>query len=837
MQMKLQRLWISVFFAIIIIVACLLLWKHEGKSYTNNDNIPKGDGPQHPGWFSQYMEMKANGDGVIPFDKIRQMRQQLFSHQGTRTGNLLHVAELGPSNVGGRTRALVIDIANRDHLLAGCVSGGLWRSTNRGQSWQPIDDYLPTLSITSLTQNPFLPNQFYYSTGEVRGNSAGIPGDGVFKSENSGQSFAQLPATLNDTFNNTWRIAHSLVDTHTLFVATLQRGLMRSTDGGSSFHQVFTAGSGEVSDVEVFKDSSVMVGVRANGIYWSPNGEPGTFVKRDSGLPSSLFRRIELAYCDSLPNFIYAALEDNFSENLEGMYRSTDGGISWTPTTNPIQTFNYSFPWYCLMLAVKPNDPNFVVTGGAQFGYTQNGGFTWELADYSHADYHIAVFDPWDKNDFYVGNDGGVYKYRTNSIAFTNQDLNNGYNVTQFYAGTFFPNGIGCFGGTQDNGTQATQSANPVFNHINGGDGAFTQINQQDPNVSYVSYQNGKIRRADNSQSAFPNYFGVTYELDNDNDGNIDDGAWFINPFEMNRNDGEQLYFPTRTRLWRTKVGALFWEPITKTLTGEGRPYAVGISNNLYPTVYLGGSEGMFYRIDSAHWAKPGDEKNLSGSLPAALDAHFIANITVHPQFDSVVYISFSGYSDEPRLYKVANAKSDTPQWIPINGNLPIGLPVNWVEVSPLSDSVMVAATDLGLYSTVDGGVNWVLEPGIPKVSIHNIRLRYSDGKLFVFSHGRGIWTANLPGNFNTGIKSALPESAFEVYPNPTQDFLNIKLGESFKDMVLTVELFGVDGRMMLVSDFSGSKRLDLGGLPKGIYFVRLSENKKLVGVKKIILS
>lgn len=817
------------------LLACLFV-PQIGKQTSDDLHKPKSDGPLHPGWFAQYFEMKKNDNGVIPYQQIRVLRNNLIKSGGSRSGNLLNITEIGPTNVGGRTRALIIDIADRDHLIAGAVSGGIWQSTNRGQSWSPVDDHMPTLSVTSITQNPFSPNEIYFSTGEVRGNSAGIPGDGIFKSENGGQSFVQLPATLNDTFNNTWRIAHSLVDSHTVYVATTTQGLMRSTDKGLSFHQVFTAGSGEASDIEVFKDSSVLVAFRANGIYWSPDGEPGTFVKRDSGLPAALFRRIEMAYCDSLPNFIYAAFEDYTSDYLEGMYRSVDGGISWAAVTHPEQSFNYSFPWYCMMLSVKPDDPNFVVSGGAQAGYTQNGGITWLDIDYSHADYHIAVFDPWDPADLYIGNDGGVYKYRTNSIEFSNQDLNNGYNVTQFYAGAFFPNGISCFGGTQDNGTQATQSANPVFNHINGGDGAFTQISQQNPDVSYVSYQNGKIRRADNSQNPFPTYFSVTYELDGDGNGSIDDGAWFINPFEMNRNDGEQIYFPTRTRLWRTKVGALFWEPVTNILTGEGRPYAVGISNDLYPTVYIGGSDGMFFRIDSAYDATAGDEVNLSGSLPAAIENHFIANITVHPHFDSVVFVSFSGYSDQPRIYKVAEAKSDTPQWIPINGNLPTGLPVNWVEISPLSDSVIIAGTDLGLYSSIDGGANWVIETGIPRVSIHNIRLRHTDGKLFVFTHGRGIWTAQLPGVFNTANKNIpKPEFKCKVFPVPASDQLNVLISETDKQYYI-VTLMGVDGRTCYKGKIKSMLQIPTAGLEGGVYFLGVYDQHQLRAIRKVLI-
>jgi hypothetical protein len=147
-------------------------------------------GPGHPGWVEQWKTMK----GEVPRDIVQRIRQQ---RPFTKSGNthLINVQALGPDNFGGRTRALIFDSADPLHLIAGGISGGIWHSYNQGQSWSLVDDQAPTLSVTSLSQDPFNPDVIYYSTGEAAGNSAGIPGDGIYKSTDGGLTFSPLPSS------------------------------------------------------------------------------------------------------------------------------------------------------------------------------------------------------------------------------------------------------------------------------------------------------------------------------------------------------------------------------------------------------------------------------------------------------------------------------------------------------------------------------------------------------------------------------------------------------------------------------------------------------------------
>ena len=777
----------------------------------------KEGGPANPGWEAQFYRMKKNELGEVPKGVIRRLRQQAQFNKTSGAPVLSNVTEVGPGNVGGRTRAFLVDKANTSRFLSGGVSGGLWESTNSGTTWSPINDAAPTLSVTYVAQDPNNTNNIYFCTGEPRGNSTGIDGDGVYKSTDGGSTFSKLASTAGASYDDCWVVKVSPAGSDVVYVGTEGSGLFKSTDGGSSFTNVLM---GDITDIELFTDGSVMATRTGDGIWSSASGDAGTFSKLSGGLPTSGFSRIEIAYCDSFPSTIYAQFEDGsggYWSDLLDVYKTTNGGTSWSAVANPASTLGayYSFPWYCFMFEVSPSNPDVIVSGSVEMTFSTNGGTSWDNGSYSHADYHIAVFDPVNHDKVYVGNDGGIHDYNVSTMSWGSTSLNNGYNVTQFYAGAFFPTGINALGGTQDNGTQRFMSGGATTYHVFGGDGAFCQVNQQAASISYVSYQNGNIQKAtDTDVSTYPSYNDVMGEMDADFNGSIDDGAWFINPFEINLLDGDQLYFPTDTRVWRTTNGASNWTPLTNTLSNS--PYSVGISNSTSPTVYIGG-DGILYRVDNATSATPGSEVNLTTGLPTGLSGHFISSIEVHATDPGTIYLSLSNYSwsSSPRIWKVTNANTASPSYTSIHGDLPAEMVVNWVEADPAKpDSNLFIATDFGLYSTTNGGVNWQKETDIPNVSIHNIRLRNTDRKLFVFTHGRGMWTGDLP--LISGNETPVRETVVKVYPNPATEYIKVDARGDWNAFLY--DLKGAQVGSMHSSDL----QMDLSGIDRGVYILKV---------------
>jgi len=797
--------------------------------------ISEKEVPMNPGWWNQYFRMKKNSDGIIPRLPYAAI-QQHADENANRQSLIFNVEELGPENIGGRTRALMIDAGNQNKIYAGGVSGGLWISEDAGTTWNNVNDYLQSLAITCITQDPFNHQLIYIGTGESAGNSAGIPGNGIFKSEDGGLSFAPLLSTASSEFNYIHRVAASTADSAMLYVATNSSGLYRSLDGGDSLVKVFSS-TKAVNDIEMMPSGAIWIGINGTGIFYSATGDSGTFVPMMNGLPAAVdFKRLELAYAPSDTLIIYAALEEGnggYESGLLGMYKTIDGGQSWFEILNPDDHYNmyFTFVWYSMTMCVKPDDPNFVICAVGEMAYTEDGGIVWEDAEDSHADYHSSLFDPFDPEKIYMGNDGGVYRYNVNQIHYNNSDLNNGYSTVQYYAGSYFPEGKRAYGGTQDNGTHHCNNGDGDFYHIFGGDGSFNAVNQQYPSIAYVSYQNGIIQRTDDAYMTIPGFYNIVGDLDADGNGDIDDGAWFINPFEINLNNGDNLFFVTSSRVWVSQDGGYGWYPLTYTL-GGGSPYAVGISNETNPTVYIGGETGMFYRVENALLSFGGDEVNLSASVPADVNNDFIASVIVHPTDKSICYVAFSNNADYSRVWRVTNADTNSPQWQSINGDLPVGLPVNYLEVHPQQpDLFFLAATDFGLYVSNDGGAHWVKDPTIPNVMVEQVKVRDWDRRVFIFTHGRGLWTATLDSVYNVGIEEANNNSAsVSVYPNPCSDWLTAQT--SFNQM--QVKLFDMKGDLLYEASEAEQFTMDMSAFAPGIYSLQIVSGKNSV-LKKIV--
>ena len=800
---------------------------------------PKGDGPGAPRYIKQWRKMKINPDMPNYKQLVRELRREtIVPYQKTTASNLQNITELGPINIGGRTRSIIVDIDDDEHLIAGGVSGGVWHSYDAGDSWEPVSDQLPTLSVTDICQSPFDTDVLYFCTGEVTGNSADIDGDGIYKSTDGGLTWGQLLATNNDDFDKNWCIRHDPNNANTIYVGTGGEGLFKSTDGGDSFEQVMTnSPKAHVTDLILFDDGRVMAALRNNGVFESSDGSPGSFTEVFGGLPTNNFRRMQLAVCEEQPNNVYVAYEDqrdDYDSGLKGIWKSTDGGQNWDelPRNPEDDGIYYRFNWYAFAFEVAPDDPDFIVCGSVELGYTLNGGQNWLLAQDGHADNHTVTFDPGNNNRFYVGNDGGIYRYNKLTAALVAVDLNEGYNVTQYYAGSHAPTGETAWGGSQDNGTHAYFLGSANFPEIYGADGSFNAISQQNANLGYVSWQNGMILRTFNASSDDPNFEFILNELDGDDDFEIDDAVWFINPFYINPTDGNQVYFVTQERVWRSTNAGDNWAPVTTAQSSDF--YACGLTHEANPTAYIGGESGAFYRLDDAETAQPGDEIDLRSSVPQDIDNGFIGELTPDPNDPSIVYACMHDYIDAPRLYRILLADTDAPIWQPVGDGitgLPEGLPVNSIGIHPgKSETHFVAGTDFGVWSTTDGGSTWTKETSIPNVPVAQVKIR-QDGRVFIWTHGRGLWGADMPTtNVSRAEANAVPEIA--VYPNPVQDVMTIDwpgAGNAASFVVTDAK-----GREVAGGRLGGQQRVSLGRLSPGVYVVRVTVGHQ-TAVKRIV--
>ncbi|MGP8214594.1 MAG: T9SS type A sorting domain-containing protein [Bacteroidia bacterium] len=476
----------------------------------------------------------------------QQLRSTFASHRAM--GALgLNWRSLGPSNVGGRTRAILID--NQDPtgqtIFAGGVSGGIWVSKNGGASWDSINDNLSNMCVSCIAQDAN--GNIYIGTGEGfslydggEAFSTAMLGGGVFKSTDDGKTFNILPATIpvasSDSGNNTnatWaytnRIAILPSNPSIMWVAT-SSGLMFSSNAGASFSYTTNNSGKKLAvnslDVKISLDGKIVVAcVGGNGYYLYPSSANDTAFTEmhQSGygkIPSSNGSRIEFAISPTNSNYIYASVITNgtFDNPGAGIYMtmtavSSGNGGNWydigpggSLLFDPYSSGGtQDQATYDNAIGVFPTNPGKALFGGttlwswAQSSPTDTVGNWTSISpyfgtvgqpDYIHPDEHTIVFDLNNPKTVYIGCDGGIFKSTDGANTWTPENRN--YDVTQFYAMACSPfvepNGEGILGGTQDNGTPYVSGTQYYYQDdvdFTGGDGGQSAISGINPNAAY----------------------------------------------------------------------------------------------------------------------------------------------------------------------------------------------------------------------------------------------------------------------------------------------------------------------------------------------------------------
>ncbi|MGH7967465.1 MAG: WD40/YVTN/BNR-like repeat-containing protein, partial [Limisphaerales bacterium] len=412
---------------------------------------------------------------------------------------------LGPGNIGGRIRSILVNPTNSNILWTGGVGGGVWKTLNGGASWFPLDDFMGNLAIGCLLLDPTNPNVIYAGTGEGFSNADGLRGAGIFKSSDGGATWNQLPSSATSSFYFVNRLAISPTNNLALLAAT-GTGIWRSTDGGLSWSQRFSAVA--ILDVAFNPlDGSKAIasgstyGVVGRVLYSSDGGLTWTSA---TGLPAS-GGRIDVAYAPSNPLIVYASANNNSGE----VYMSADGGATFALRSTPAHLSGQG--WYDNCIWVDPTNPNLVLIGGLDIWRSTDGGATFtDIGGYSggiHPDQHAIVnaagYDGVTVKTVFIGNDGGFFRATdvttvTPGSGWTT--LNNNLGITQFY-GAAGNNASGTIvGGTQDNGTERyTPGGGPQgYSFMFGGDGGFCAADQTNPNYFYGEYVYLQIHRSSN---------------------------------------------------------------------------------------------------------------------------------------------------------------------------------------------------------------------------------------------------------------------------------------------------------------------------------------------------
>ncbi len=760
----------------------------------------------------EYMRLADPKTGEIP-SNIR-MRELAFASTLPKFGFdrgadlKIEFTQVGPYNVGGRTRAFAIDKADTDIYFAGGVSGGMWKSEDAGQSWRRVTAPEDHAAVSCISQDPRSgkSNIWYYGSGEVAGNSASksysawYRGSGIYKSTDSGESWDLLPSTAAlmhkaSDWDAVFRVlVNPIRNDSDIVYAAMSEGIMRSNDGGTTWKTSLPADNATYTDVKMTSVGVLYAAISADGGsnnkgYWrSEDGLSWTEITPD-GFPNSFGRTLISIYPGDESKVYFFSVTPGSGTIGNSLwkywYLSGDGtgtGAVWEDRSSGLPHHDLNlYNGYCHVLAVKPDDEDVLFVGGTNL-YRSSNGFQDTLSTHHIGGYKIQwdstftyrsgihypdqqnlVFDPTDPNTMISTTDGGIH--RTTNCAdsgFAWESLSNGYVVAQFYGiaidhGT--PGSQEIMGGLQDRGTFWTNDTDPneLWTSVRGADGAYCWIEDGGAH-QYSSTQYANVRRASiNAQGELDEWIKVMPEQLNNQGGFL-----FVHPFTLDPIDNNIMYLPYLGQVWRNDdLEAADDEDLSPwrlISSGSGTITTIAASESEQGVVYYGTSNGLIYRLDDAHTSGSVTPQLISNGINAGGYASCIAIDPYDADRIIVVYSSYNTIS----LWLSEDAGAN---WEPIEGNLKgnpdpnvppqlyyigDGPSTRWMEIA-MTDSgyVYFLGTSVGLFSTMEltgDSTVWTQEGAqtIGNVVVDMIEYREADQWLVIGTHGNGIYTGTV---------------------------------------------------------------------------------------------
>ena len=701
---------------------------------------------------------------------------------------------LGPGNIGGRTRVLVVDPADPQVMYTGGVSGGLWKTTTAGAEWVPIGDDLANIAINSLVMHPTDRNTLYAGTGEgyfrevQRGTGLPLRGDGIFVTHDAGETWTRLPSTANADFHYVNDLAISTHDPSRVYAAT-RTGVWRSTDSGASWSRVVPvtvmggcldlAWRGDTGGDYLFASCGTF---EQATVYRAKNAQSDAAWEAVLSEPD--MGRTTLAIAPSNPSIIYALSASNQpgfrQQGLLGVFRSnengdagtwsarvrnTDPGYASMMLTNLIAAYGdrcnntgtsyVTMGWYCNTIAVDPKDPERVWTAGVDLFRSDDGGATWGIASYwwatqgghpsyVHADQHAIVFHPQydgaSNRTAWFTNDGGIFRTADarGEVATGERAMCDAANSKMAFTPLNNSYGVTQFyhGAVSPDGRTfiaGAQDNGTLMGSTDRGPNRWWDVVGGDG--GYVAFD------PQNPDTIYAEYqFANIYRSTNGGlsfrrirSGLVDDFL-FITPFTLDPNDPRCLW-TGGLKMWRTVNRGDNWQPASAPLPAAVSAVAVQPGNG--NVVLAGTSAGHIVRTDDAAAAGPATQWAVAQPREG-----FVSSIAFDPTDPNTVYATYAGFGGDHVWMSTDAGRT----WAPRNSTLP-DIPVHSLAVDPTRPNRLYLGTDLGVFVSLDRGLTWAVEnTGFANAVTETVLVAQGEygPAVYAFTHGRGAWRAEL---------------------------------------------------------------------------------------------
>ena len=690
---------------------------------------------------------------------------------------------IGPKNFGGRTIALALDPQNPNTVWAGSASGGLWKLNVTGPGdndyiWSRIPTGFPVLGVGAIAVDPRDSDTIYIGTGETYGYQwqdgeawgsfwmriRGNYGIGILKSEDGGRTwFKSLDWTWAQQ-RGVMRFAFNSQNRDILFAGTTE-GVFRTIDAGATWEHVLT----EVMAVDLVVNpdnpdilfaSCGNLGTPGHGLYRSADGGD-SWTKLTGGLPEFWQGKAKLDIYQASPNVLYADIA-NYRERL-GLFISEDSGDTWT-LLNTLEDADYSTGqgYYSHFVRVNPVNRNRIFVAKVEYAGSVDGGLNFVIPNSSiydfvtdpavaHGDCHTFVNHPLDSDSFYMATDGGVHLTTDGGVTFRN--LNNNYITTQFYPGfASSPTDPGfAIGGMQDNGTTFYNGTPDWRPWVTFGDGGYNAIDPLNENIVFTSSQFLIIYRSTNRFADAENWSYATPRMVGNSLGYRHGDSEFAAFVAPFVQAGHDLLYAATNYVYRSQDGGRTWSHLNGDQPLNGLPVvAMAVSAQNPDTVYAATAPYLPDEI-KPYVFMTGDGGQTWQNITFNLPDRYVVDLVVAPKNGNIVYAALSGFGT-PHLYR---RSGDASLWEDISRGLP-DLPTSAVVVDPEDPKNIYAGNDLGVWVSTDYGSTWSSFSGsLPEaVLVMDLSVSESDRKIRAVTHGSGVWERSLLPPKNKNIKT-----------------------------------------------------------------------------------